>query len=265
VDNKKKEWPLISIITPSLNSEEYIEKCILSVFNQSYPNWEHIVVDGGSADNTIPILDKYDHLKYICEPDQGMYDAINKGIRLSKGEMIGYLNSDDMYLPDTFKIAVESFVRWPEVELIYGDCYYIDENGKLLFKYRFPQFDWGFFLMRKGSPISQPTTFWRKSVHNKYGFFDASYKLYGDYDFFMRVCSRKLVRHCGHSMAKFRFHSNRVSKEGGLRERKLIWDKWESVRKENPKNILWDVIKLKLINYRAIVKKRWLRLQGKPC
>lgn len=256
---------LVSIITPTLNAERFIQETILSIKAQSYRYIEHIIVDGGSTDRTLDIIQRYENIKLLRGPDKGMYDAINKGIRASQGEIVAYLNADDLYLPDTVQIAVESFIRLPEVELIYGDCYYIDENGKLLFKYRFPQFDWGFFLMRKGSPISQPTTFWRKSVHNKYGFFDASYKLYGDYDFFMRVCSRKLVRHCGHSMAKFRFHSNQVSKEGGLRERKLIWDKWESVRKENPKNILWDVIKLKLINYRAIVKKRWLRLQGKPC
>ena len=258
---------LVSIITPSLNSEKYIQETIESINCQTYKNIEHIVVDGGSTDGTLDIIKRYQHIKLVCGPDKGMYDAINKGIRASRGEIIAYLNSDDLYLPDTVKIAVDNFARWPEVELIYGDCYYINEAGKVLYKYRYPQFDWNLWLMCRRPLIAQPTAFWRRSVHDKYGLFDSSFKLLGDCEFFMMVCSGKLVRHCDHTMAKFRLRNDRMSKvivEPRAHEQKAIQDKWSNLRAENRISVLLSIIKLKTINSPAIIKKWWLHFMGEP-
>ncbi len=102
----EQSYPKISIVTPSYNSAEFIEDCIQSVLKQNYPNFEHIIIDGGSTDGTVEILKKYPHLKWISEPDEGQSDALNKGFKKAEGDIIGWLNSDDVYLPGTFnKVA----------------------------------------------------------------------------------------------------------------------------------------------------------------
>ena len=103
----------ISILTPSFNSAQYIERAIKSVMDQNYDDWEHIVVDGGSNDGTVEILKKYTHIKWISEPDRGQSDAMNKAFAMSRGDIIGYLNADDTYEPNIFKIIVEYFNNNP--------------------------------------------------------------------------------------------------------------------------------------------------------
>ena len=101
-------WPKVSIITPSYNRAGMIETAIQSVLSQNYPEVEHIIMDGGSTDGTLEVLKKYPHLRVVSEPDQGMYDALNKGLNLAHGEIIGFLNTDDFYAPGVFaKIALQ--------------------------------------------------------------------------------------------------------------------------------------------------------------
>src|SRR5690349_9655830 len=104
--------PLVSIVTPSLNRVDLIESTLRSVRSQSYPNVEHIVVDGGSTDGTLEVLRRYEGtygLRWMSEPDQGMYDAINKGLAMARGEILAYLNTDDLYLPWTIDTVVSTF------------------------------------------------------------------------------------------------------------------------------------------------------------
>jgi glycosyltransferase involved in cell wall biosynthesis len=122
----------ISVITPSLNQGKYIEECILSVLNQGYDNFDHIIIDGGSTDNTLTVLRKYKHLIWVSEPDEGQSDAINKGFKMASGEIIGWLNADDRYLPGTFHSVAEYMSRWPDVDLIYGDYRWIDAEGRVI-------------------------------------------------------------------------------------------------------------------------------------
>ncbi|MBP7435874.1 MAG: glycosyltransferase [Bacteroidales bacterium] len=111
--------PRVSIITPSYNQGQFIEKTILSVLNQNYHNFEHIIVDGGSIDNTLEILKKYPYLIWISEPDKGQSDTFNKGLKVSSGEIIGWLNSDDMYKQNIFSGIVKYFDEEPDIDVIY--------------------------------------------------------------------------------------------------------------------------------------------------
>ncbi len=121
------ELPLVSIVTPSLNQGRFIQETILSVKDQTYPNIEHIIVDGGSTDGTLDIIKKYEgtyKMRWVSEPDSGQSDAINKGWRMAKGEILAYLNSDDTYMPWAVETAVELFSEHPDVAIIVGagDC-----------------------------------------------------------------------------------------------------------------------------------------------
>ena len=120
----------ISIVTPSFNSARFIEDCIKSVVNQGYPDYEHVIIDGGSTDKTLEILRRYPQLKWISEPDQGQSDALNKGFKMATGDIIGWLNSDDVYLPNTFD-KVAKYLSETEYDAVYSNLFFSDENLKV--------------------------------------------------------------------------------------------------------------------------------------
>ena len=115
-----------SVITPSFNNAQYIEQTIKSVLEQNYPNFEHIVIDGGSTDGTVEILKKHSHLKWVSEKDEGQADALNKGFRMATGDIIAWINSDDWYEPNIFGNIAEWFERNPDKNIVMGDCNLID-------------------------------------------------------------------------------------------------------------------------------------------
>jgi glycosyltransferase involved in cell wall biosynthesis len=158
------EKPLVSIITPSFNQGQFIEETINSILSQTYRPLELIVIDGGSTDNTVDILRKYDdQITWISEPDEGQADAVNKGFKLARGEIIGWLNSDDVYFTKT---AVESmaqaFQTYPEADIIYGEVAIISRTSILIRFWLVPPYEP--YGMRYGSLISQPATFFRRHV-----------------------------------------------------------------------------------------------------
>lgn len=185
------KYPKISVITPTLNQGEFIEQTILSVVNQEYPNFEHIIVDGGSTDNTIEILKKYPHLIWISEHDYGQSDAFNKGIKMATGEIIGWLNSDDIYLENTINTIVKKFATNSEIDIIYGDCYYIDENDKILRKYKSEEFNIKKLLICGYCYIHPMSTFIKKKVFNRLKYpLDTNLHYCMDHDFFLRVAEK---------------------------------------------------------------------------
>jgi len=129
-----KQFPKISYVTPVFNQVEFIERTILSVINQDYPNFEYIIVDGGSTDGTLDIIKKYESslCKWISEPDAGMYDALNKGFKLTSGEIMGWINGDDILFPGAFFNMRRLFHDLPEINWIQGLNIFIDLNGMFI-------------------------------------------------------------------------------------------------------------------------------------
>ncbi len=181
-----KESLRFSIITPSYNQGKYIEDTIKSVLNQNYNNFEHIVIDGGSIDNTIEILKKNSHLKWISEKDNGQADAINKGFKMANGDIIAWLNSDDYYEKNIFEKIANFFAYKPDAFFLYGDITYVDKNKNFIKKI---QGDTMFYkeLLNNPDIVRQPSCFWRSEVHQKVGLLDDKLQLVMDYEFFLRI------------------------------------------------------------------------------
>jgi glycosyltransferase involved in cell wall biosynthesis len=184
-----KPFPLISVITPCFNAEQFIEQTIRSVIGQSYKNIEYIIVDGLSTDSTLNIINKYSHYinKVISEKDKGMYDAINKGLKFCNGDIICYLNSDDVFPAETLQNVVEVFNTNLDAEIVYGDLTYIDSDNMVIKKFIYPKFNYKYFISLWFSSIPQPSTFWSSNVLKEIGYFDTSFKMCGDFDYFARV------------------------------------------------------------------------------
>lgn len=175
----------ISIITPVYNSVNTLEKTILSVINQEIESeLEYIIVDGGSTDGTLEIINRYsDKIDiFISEPDKGVYDAMNKGIKLATGDVVGIINSDDWYNDGALKVVESSFNEEPEISIIYSPIYnYL--NSQYLNK--FVPGELNKLLIR--FPLNHPSCFVKKSVYESIGLFDLSYKINADYDFIFRA------------------------------------------------------------------------------
>ena len=200
----EQKKPLVSVITPSYNKGAYIEETILSIRNQTYPNIEHIVMDGGSTDETIEILRRYeDKLTWVSEPDGGQADAINKGWKKAKGEILAYLNADDTYLPWAVQTAVDYFRDHPDVGMVYGKSDFIDEKGSKIRDFPTRDFDLA-ALVRGPNMISQPTMFFRADIIGDVGYLDTSLHMSMDYDHFIKIALRHKVAFIPKLLATYR-------------------------------------------------------------
>lgn len=171
-------WPKISVVTPSFNQGPFIEQTLQSVLGQHYPNLEYIVIDGGSSDGAKEIIERYSpQLSYwISEPDQGQTQALVKGFTRATGDILCWLNSDDLFEPDTLRQVAEYFVQHPGVQVVYGDALWMDRTGKILApkkEHDFNRFVWFF----DHNYIPQPSLFWRRELFLQVGGMDASYEL----------------------------------------------------------------------------------------
>lgn len=207
-------FPRISVITPSFNQGWFIERTIKSVSEQNYPNLEYIVIDGGSTDKTLEILKKYEKkLTWVSEPDKGQTDAINKGIRMATGDIIAYLNSDDMYEEGALHTVARFFLNNPSVMWLTGRCRIVDEDDrevrKMITAYKnFLLTHYSYNMLLITNPISQPSTFWRKEVVKEFGLFDINEHLVMDYEYWLRVgkvYSPGIIKDC---LSRFRVHKS---------------------------------------------------------
>jgi glycosyltransferase involved in cell wall biosynthesis len=176
----------VSIITPSLNQGDFVERSIQSVLAQEWSPLEHIVVDGGSTDGTLDILKKYGgQLQWVSEPDKGQSDAVNKGIRMASGDVIGWLNSDDIYYPGAVKLAAEFLAAHPELDAAYGMADYIAADDNIIDTY--PTEPWYFPRLKDVCFICQPALFLRRSVFERHGYLDTNLHYCMDYEYFLRL------------------------------------------------------------------------------
>ena len=178
----------LTIVTPSYNQGAYIERTLRSVHEPGYADLEHWVIDGGSTDATVDVLKRYeDRLDWISEKDGGQADAVNKGFRRATGEVIGWLNSDDTYVPGTLDKVMALFAARPEIDLVCGDCNMIDEADRLLRTRRAGPFDLRKLVRMGVSYVFQPTVFFRRSLLDAAGECDASLRHGMDYDLWCRM------------------------------------------------------------------------------
>ena len=175
----------ISIITVTKNSEKYLEKNILSIDKQKYKNYEHIIIDGQSTDKTIDIINKNKNkIKYfISEKDNGLYDAMNKGIKKSSGDIIGILNSDDVYYNEALNIVNKYFNKYKNLDFLFGSVY----KHKLLYGYYPKKIKWTFGFYSAHSV----GFFIKKEAQKKVGLYNTKYQYSADYDLFYRLIVKK--------------------------------------------------------------------------
>lgn len=230
------ELPRITIITPSYNQGQYLEETIRSVLLQGYPNLEYFVVDGGSTDNSSEIIQQYAPWLswWVSECDDGQAQAINKGLAKATGEIIGYLNSDDLYKPGCLFAVAESFQRRPDADWLIGDCDVSRDATDLMYVFRpsvpSARVDWIRAKVPASFSAPQPSTFWRSKLFSEFGPFDESMHYFFDHEFMMRlgIVDRQPVL-LDRSLAIYRWHEATKSATGSLnfvREREQAAQKW---------------------------------------
>jgi glycosyltransferase involved in cell wall biosynthesis len=200
--------PLVSIIMPSYNQYIYLEEGIISVLKQDYPNVELIIIDGGSDDGSLDILNEYSkYISYwISEPDKGPEDAVNKGLAISKGELIGILPCDDLLVHDAVSRKVSLFIAEPDIEFIYGDVEQIDEHGNRLFMRNgndLPYIEW---IRRCTMPIALQSVLMKRSVLSQIGEFKEKDSVVSDWRFLLYVVINCKIKYLEGIAGKFRTH-----------------------------------------------------------
>lgn len=213
-DSMSARLPKISIVTPCYNAERYIEETICSIVDQEYPNLEYIIIDGGSTDNTLSIIKKYEkYLAYwVSEPDNSPGEALNKGFAKSTGEVMGWLNADDLYLPKALHLVGEVFATFKEVEWLTGTQMHFDQKGyvrqgntsyKNIYDFLLGDYEW----------IQQESTFWKRSLWDKAGgYINTDYPVMVDGELWTRFFLCAELYHVNRCIGGFRSHESNRSK-----------------------------------------------------
>jgi glycosyltransferase involved in cell wall biosynthesis len=211
----------ITVITPSYNQGHFIGQTIESVISQQFNGiLEYLVIDGGSADSTLEILHWHrDRLKWVSEPDRGLADAVNKGVALAEGEIIGWINSDDLYLPGALEAVSAYFAEHPECGWLFGKCRIIDSAGMERWRWitRYKNLGLKFYSRRKllrENFISQPAVFFRKDLFDRAGGLDISLRYAMDYDLWLRFSALGDPGFIDRELSAFRRHGASKSETG---------------------------------------------------
>lgn len=257
--------PKITVITPSFNQGEFIEQTINSVLSQNYPDLEYIIMDGGSTDNTLEVLRKYDgRLLWTSEKDRGQSHAINKGLRIATGEIIAFLNSDDLYEPGSLMKVGTFFMNFPEANWLTGKCRTIDPAGKeirkgiTLYKNAWLKLR-SYDVLAVLNYISQPATFWTRKVVRRIGSFDESLHYAMDYDYWLRVGSKFKLWVLNDYLASFRIHPS--SKAGSSAHAQFDAEFQISKRYITSPVLVWlhtTHVALTVVIYRKLMSSRQL-------
>jgi glycosyltransferase involved in cell wall biosynthesis len=253
-----KTQPLVSLITVVYNCEQYVEEAVKSVLNQTYPNIEYIVVDGASIDLTLEIIDNYrDEIDVlISEPDRGIYDAMNKGLRLSTGEIVGFVNADDSLYPDAIEKVVAAFHDSKNPDYVYGIVDRINKQGKVIGQTKPISEEQMNSKRFQEMPFAHPACFISKHVYNTIGVFDLKFAISADYDFILRMMEHEFI---GHPVEIIIARFREGGRSGGLKtfmETLKVHKKHGVTFIDRHLSFVSSVIKLTIMNYfpPAIVK-----------
>jgi len=248
--------PRISVVTPSFNQGEWIEETIRSVLEQDYPNFEHIVVDAGSSDETAQIVSQYPHVRFVQEPDRGQTHAINKGLLMATGEILAYLNSDDVYRPGAFHKVAAALGDPTRGMVAVGACDYIDERGEVTGRLT-PKLDRYWDLLRywgwdRWYCIPQQSTFWRREVLPVTGLFDVGFQYTMDYEMWLRMAAHFPFEILDDTLAAFRMQpeSKTVSSTW-----KMYLEERRASRKYWPSWWRWSRLQLEIASLRHTGRK----------
>jgi glycosyltransferase involved in cell wall biosynthesis len=201
----------LSIITPTLNAEQYLDGCLASVRLQAWPGVEHVVVDGGSTDATEDIVRHY-AATWLSRPGLRQSAAVNEGLHEARGELVGWLNADDVYTPGSLARVCELFEEQPQVDVILGDCDLVDATGRPLRRLSPGPYDFE-RLLRRGNSVAQPAVFLRKRVFDQVGYLDESLEFAMDYDLWLRLRGLR-VEYLPSVLAQFRWHPSSKTVNG---------------------------------------------------
>ena len=201
--------PKISVVTPCFNSIATIKETIESVRQQDYPDFEHIVFDGGSTDGTVELLKKYPHLLWVSERDSGHYHAMNKGIERATGEVVAVLNADDCYRPGALGKVGAAFAAHPEWDGLFGDVVFVDGEKREIYRREEAVFDYDVLRFGGVGYVIHPTLFVKKSVYTKIGAFRyKELKNCADYDFVLRLGRERCrIGHLPELIVDYRWHA----------------------------------------------------------
>jgi glycosyltransferase involved in cell wall biosynthesis len=213
----------ISVVTPCLNAAATLPEALASVRGQDYPHVEHVVVDGGSTDGSVALLEGSDGVRWISEPDRGLSDAMNKGIAMATGDVIGWLNADDFYEPGTLTAVARAFAENPDAVWVTGRCRIVDGHGKEIRKaitaYKNLLLrNYSFRLYLTQNFISAPATFVRKEAYDEAGPFDLRYRISMDYDLWLKLAKRRPPVILERELAAFRMTEGTLSMSGFERQ-----------------------------------------------
>lgn len=274
------KYPKVSIVTPNYNGGKYLEQTIQSVISQGYPNLEYIIIDGGSTDNSVEIIKQYeDHLIYWeSKPDNGLYHAIQKGFDRCTGEIMSWINSDDMYHPKALFVVAEIFDKFPEIRWLQGKPTIFDEDGRCV--HVLPTKLWtryDYYLAESGIFIQQESTFWKRSLWDEAGkYITTSLKYAGDYELWIRFFNLSALYFTEALIGGYRARSNDQFSVEHLKdyknEVKELVRKWNLSKRDLKiirrykllKRINNIVSKIKLINLNRFISRYKKKNFGYP-
>jgi glycosyltransferase involved in cell wall biosynthesis len=259
------DLPRISIVTPSYNQAQFLEATMRSVLDQGYPNLEYLVLDGGSTDGSLQIIERYrDRLAYwVSQPDRGQADAINRGFARATGDILAWLNSDDTYEPGTLLAVAEAFVQNPGASLVYGEGWYIDEAGERIRPCRFVREAFEARHLANRDPILQQAAFWSRDLWTRVGPASESLNWVFDWDWFCRA--REVTQFCyvPRFLANYRVHGAAKTRSPDVRRREeQAWITRTYGAWWHPNYL---VQRLRIVSLRtAYLSGRWPRWLGSP-